>query len=200
MALLICPIDNFRYVFSSDNSVIYLVFNIANRNGRNIVTAHFDGTGVHFRSWGGTMPSSPTTGGIYPLAIIAGNVGIGIASPQNKLDVNGTVHAKQVQIDLNGWADYVLKPTYQLPALSDIKSYIEQNQHLPDVPSEQEMVKNGLDVSEMNKLLMKKVEELTLYLIEDERKDKEREKAKDKKLEELRNRVAQLEKLFQNKL
>ncbi|MEZ2339426.1 hypothetical protein AB6735_27535 [Mucilaginibacter sp. RCC_168] len=111
-----------------------------------------------------------------------GNVGIGQTNPQNKLDVNGTMHAKAVIIDLNGWSDYVFKKEYQLPSLSEVKSYIDQNQHLPEIPSEQEMIKKGLDVSEMNKLLMKKVEELTLYLIE-----------KDKELKELQQRVHGLE-------
>ncbi|MGF7076198.1 hypothetical protein [Mucilaginibacter sp. 3215] len=100
------------------------------------------------------------------LTIVQGNVGIGITSPHNKLDVNGTIHSKSVLIDLNGWADYVFKPAYQLPSLTAVKSYIEQNQHLPEIPSEQEIMKNGLNVVEMNKLLLKKVEELTLYLIE----------------------------------
>ncbi|WP_121811054.1 hypothetical protein [Mucilaginibacter kameinonensis] len=105
-----------------------------------------------------------------------GNVGIGISHPQNRLDVNGTIHSKSVLIDLNGWGDYVFKKDYRLPLLSEVKTYIDQNQHLPEIPSEKEMVKNGLDVSEMNKLLMKKVEELTLYAIENERKDKEKDK------------------------
>ena len=95
-----------------------------------------------------------------------GNVGIGQTNPQNKLDVNGTIHSKAVTIDLNGWSDYVFRNDYQLRPLSEVKNYIDQNQHLPEVPSAQEMIKKGLDVSEMNKLLMKKVEELTLYLIE----------------------------------
>lgn len=119
-----------------------------------------------------------------------GNVGIGITHPQNKLDVNGTIHAKSVKVDLNGWADYVFKKDYQLPSLSSVKSYIDQNHHLPEIPSEQEMVKNGFDVSEMNKLLMKKVEELTLYLIEKDQQDEE----KDKVLENMQKRIAQLEK------
>jgi hypothetical protein len=180
--------SNFRYVFSSDNSVVYLVFNIANRNGGNSVTAHFDGTGAYVPSWAGTMPSSPTAAGIHPLVINSGNVGIGMATPQNKLDVNGTIHSKAVLIDLNGWADYVFQPAYQLPALKDVKSYIDQNQHLPEIPSEQEIAKSGLNVAEMNKLLMKKVEELTLYAIENERKDKE----KDKLLASLQQQINEL--------
>ncbi|QEM09133.1 hypothetical protein [Mucilaginibacter rubeus] len=95
-----------------------------------------------------------------------GNVGIGIGNPQNKLDVNGTIHSKVVLIDLNGWQDRVFKKEYQLLPLTEVKAYIDQHQHLPEIPSEQDMIKNGLDVGEMNQLLMKKVEELTLYLIE----------------------------------
>ncbi len=182
--------SNFRYVFNSDNSVVYLLFDAANRNGGSSVTAHFEGTGAYVPAWGGTLPSSPITAGIYPLIINAGNVGIGKTNPQNKLDVNGTIHSKSVLIDLNGWSDYVFKKEYRLPSLTEVKTYIDQHQHLPEIPSEREMVKNGLDVSEMNKLLMKKVEELTLYLIEKDQQDEE----KDKVLENMQKRIAQLEK------
>lgn len=96
----------------------------------------------------------------------AGNVGVGTLTPDQKLSVNGTVHAKSVVIDLNGWSDYVFKKDYRLPALNEVKSYIRENRHLPGVPSEAEMIKAGLDVSEANKLLLKKMEEMTLYMIE----------------------------------
>jgi len=97
----------------------------------------------------------------------SGNIGIGTINPNAyKLAVKGTVHAQQVNVDLNGWSDYVFNPEYPLKSLSEVKAYINKNHHLPDIPSEQEMVKTGIDVGEMNKLLMKKVEELTLYLIE----------------------------------
>ncbi|MFI5161974.1 MAG: hypothetical protein ACHQHN_11890 [Sphingobacteriales bacterium] len=105
-----------------------------------------------------------------------GNVGIGTSSTNGyQLAVKGNVHAKQVNVDLNGWSDYVFDKDYSLPKLSDIKAYIGKNHHLPDIPSEQEVVKNGVDLGEMNKLLMKKVEELTLYLIEDHKKSREQE-------------------------
>jgi hypothetical protein len=102
-----------------------------------------------------------------------GNVGIGITAPQNKLDVNGTIHSKSVLVNLTGWSDYVFKKDYKLTPLAEVKNYIAQYQHLPEIPSEPELMKKGLDVGEMNKLLMKKVEELTLYAIEQEKQQTE---------------------------
>jgi len=96
-----------------------------------------------------------------------GNVSIGTTDPGiYKFGVNGTIHSKAVVVDLNGWTDYVFKPTYNLRPLSEVKTYIDKNHHLPDIPSEKEVVEKGLDLGIMNKLLTKKVEELTLYLIE----------------------------------
>ncbi|MGF7075120.1 hypothetical protein [Mucilaginibacter sp. 3215] len=112
-----------------------------------------------------------------------------------KLAVNGSAIVTSLTIKLNSnWPDYVFKPSYQLPSLTEVKTYIDQNQHLPEIPSADEIAKDGLNVGEMNKLLMKKVEELTLYLIEKDQQDKQ----KDKQLEELRKRMAQLEKDIQN--
>jgi hypothetical protein len=89
-----------------------------------------------------------------------------------KLAVNGNVVANSITVKVYPWADYVFKKEYQLPSLADVKTYIDQNHHLPEIPSEAEVAKNGLNLGEMNKLLLKKVEELTLYLIEKEQKDK----------------------------
>lgn len=94
-----------------------------------------------------------------------GNIGIGIDNPQNKLDVNGTIHAREVKVDLTGWPDYVFTRDYNLQPLAEVKDYIEQNQHLPEMPSATEVETNGVMLGEMNKLLLKKVEELTLHLI-----------------------------------
>lgn len=97
---------------------------------------------------------------------INGNVGIGVNDPANKLEVNGTIHSKEVKVDLLNWPDYVFKRDYQLLPLTELKIYIDQNLHLPEIPTEDDIKKGGLNLGEMNKILVKKVEELTLYLIE----------------------------------
>jgi hypothetical protein len=62
------------------------------------------------------------------------------------------------------WPDYLFKKNYKLPSLLAVKDYIDKNQHLPDMTFEQEVAKDGINLGEMNKLLTKKVEELTLFL------------------------------------
>jgi len=87
-----------------------------------------------------------------------------------KLAINGSAIAAAIFVKLySAWPDYVFKPTYQLRPLTEVKAYIDQHQHLPEVPSADEVAKEGLNLGEMNKLLMKKVEELTLYLIENQK-------------------------------
>lgn len=114
----------------------------------------------------------------------AGNVGIGTTTPKEALSVNGNIRSKQITVELANWPDYVFKKAYHLPSLQDVKTYIDQNQHLPEIPSEQQIAKEGLNLGEMNKLLMKKVEELTLYLIEKDQK--EVQQAKINKMQEER--------------
>lgn len=98
---------------------------------------------------------------------LAGNVGIGSSNPDAKLTVNGTVHAKEVKVDLSvPGPDYVFDKEYNLLSLEDVRNYIATHNHLPEVPSASEMEKNGVNVSEMNMILLKKVEELTLYIME----------------------------------
>jgi hypothetical protein len=119
----------------------------------------------------------------------SGNIGIGTINPDAKLAVNGTIHTKEVKVDLTGWPDYVFKKSYKLLSLRDIKTYIDQNQHLPEMPSEQEVFKNGINLGEMNKLLVKKVEELTLYLIKENKQNQDQQT----KIEQQEARIAALE-------
>ncbi|URC13603.1 hypothetical protein [Flavobacterium sp. B183] len=95
-----------------------------------------------------------------------GNVGIGTETPKEKLSVNGNIRSKEVKVETVNWPDYVFEEDYKIKSLEDLEKYIETNRHLPEVPSAKEISDNGLELGEMNKTLMKKVEELTLYLIE----------------------------------
>jgi hypothetical protein len=117
--------------------------------------------GVHdfFTTYNGGSP-------VFAMRIKNGNVGIGTTSPQNKLDVNGTIRAKEIIATLDGWSDYVFDDFYKLLPLGELEKYITAKNKLPEVPSEKEVIKDGVSLGEMNSLLLKKIEELTLYLIE----------------------------------
>ncbi|WBV61636.1 DUF4200 domain-containing protein [Chryseobacterium camelliae] len=99
-------------------------------------------------------------------ALANGNVGIGVSNPLNTLDVNGLIHAKEVKVDLQNWPDYVFKKEYDLKSLSEVEKFIKENGHLPNIDSATDMVKNGAKLGEMNVKLLEKIEELTLYTIE----------------------------------
>lgn len=108
-----------------------------------------------------------------PLRILGnGNTGIGTTTPDAKLAVNGKIHAKEVKVDLNGWADYVFKDDYDLPSLQQVENHIAQKGHLINIPSAEEVAKNGIQLGEMNAKLLEKIEELTLYTIAQEKEVK----------------------------
>lgn len=116
-----------------------------------------------------------------------GNVGIGTSNPNGyKLAVAGTAIAQKVKVTAAAasWPDYVFHKEYVLPSLQEVAAYIAIHQHLPEIPSAAEIEKNGQDLGEMNKQLLKKVEELTLYIIQQQKETeglKERVKALEKK-------------------
>ena len=101
-----------------------------------------------------------------------GNVGIGTDNPGNKLEVNGTIRTKKVKVEATNWPDYVFAESYKLQTLSEVEAFIQKNQHLPEVPSVKEVGREGLDLGAMDATLLKKVEELTLYLIEQNKNSK----------------------------
>lgn len=95
-----------------------------------------------------------------------GNVGIGTSNPDEKLTVKGKIHSEEVRVDLSvPGPDYVFEPNYNLTSLQETKAYIQKNKHLPEIPSAAEMEVNGIELGGMNMLLLKKIEELTLHLI-----------------------------------
>ncbi|MBB5649150.1 tail fiber protein [Pedobacter cryoconitis] len=95
-----------------------------------------------------------------------GNVGIGTTQPDAKLSVKGKIHAEEIKVDLNiPGPDYVFDKDYSLLSLQETADFIKANRHLPDVPSAKQMEKEGINVSEMQMKLLQKIEELTLYVI-----------------------------------
>lgn len=113
-----------------------------------------------------------------------GNIGVGTINSDAKLAVRGDIHTQEVKVDLNGSVapDFVFEHNYRLPTLEETEKFIQDNKHLPGVPSSQEMEENGIELKEMNLKLLQKVEELTLYLID-----------QNKEIRELKEKVLKLE-------
>jgi hypothetical protein len=173
------------WVANPSTGAIYLNNAFANANDYNMLGGaaaplylnRSSGLSISFRENNGTDQMTIASGG---------NVGIGTAAPDAKLTVKGTIHAEQVKVDLNvPGPDYVFDADYKLTGLNELKVYLDKYHHLPEIPSADEMAKNGVDLGEMNIKLLKKVEELTLYLIE-----------KDKQLKDQQNDIQELKKEF----
>jgi hypothetical protein len=107
--------------------------------------------------------------------IVKGRIGIGTNFPANtngyQLAVNGKIGAHDLQIEASSdaWPDYVFGKNYNLPKLTEVEKYVTENNHLEGVPSAQEVREKGHSVAQMDAILLKKVEELTLYVIQQQK-------------------------------
>ena len=117
--------------------------------------------------------------------------------PTSELTVAGIIEAREVNVSVSAGAgpDYVFASGYRLPSLKETRDYIRQFNHLPDVPPALKMEKEGINLSEMNMLLLKKIEELTLYAIEQNNKTEELAKLLKIQQEE----IDELEKMIKTK-
>lgn len=157
------------------------------QNGDNIGQIRmegFDGSSFQTAGWFRVQIDGTPSSGIMPGRLIFattdasgnvtermhirndGNVGIGTDTPGSKLAVNGDITCKEVVVTLNGWADDVFEEDYDLMSLNHLEYYILKNKHLPGIPKEKQVVESGVKVGEFNASLLRKVEELTLYIID----------------------------------
>ncbi|NQX40224.1 hypothetical protein SAMN05421820_105107 [Pedobacter steynii] len=128
---------------------------------------------------------------------VSGNVAIGTTDTKGyKLAVNGNISAKEIKVEATVWPDYVFDAGHQVLSLRELEDYIKLHKHLPEIPSAAEVKKDGIALGEMNKMLLKKIEELTLYLIE---KDKEISQLRNQqlKIEDQESRIKRLERLLE---
>ena len=106
-----------------------------------------------------------------------GSIGINtVPNSSYKLQIAGDVRAQEIVVE-TGWADYVFEDSYELASLGEVESFIETNKHLPGVPKGAEIEADGLKVGAISEVFMRKIEELTLYTIDQEKQIAEQEKA-----------------------
>jgi hypothetical protein len=115
--------------------------------------------------------------------------------PRSSLAVNGTIKAQNLTLHPPGWADYVFDSSYRLPTLSDLEIYIRREHHLPGMPSTAAVQAHGVDVGETQTALLKKIEEITLYSIKQDRRIQEQ----DQQIELLKKEMGEMKKMIMTK-
>ncbi|MDQ0966829.1 hypothetical protein QFZ20_002232 [Flavobacterium sp. W4I14] len=101
-----------------------------------------------------------------------GQLGIGTITPSEKLSVNGNIRAREIKVEAANWPDYVFARDYRPLSPDELERYISVNKHLPGLPSAKEAEENGIELGKMNKKLLEKIEELTLYMISQQKEIK----------------------------
>lgn len=172
--------ESFRSLDNGSNNI-----NLGYSNARNILSGNnniFIGTNIV--PYNATSPNNELNIGNW---IVGNNGTIGIGQFTNQLPADGIaadggkyklfvkdgIKTEKVKVDIaanNGWADYVFEKDYKLMPLNSVEKFIKENGHLPEVPTTEEAIKNGIELKEMNILLLKKIEELTLYTIEQQKR------------------------------
>ena len=114
-----------------------------------------------------------------------------------QINNNGTVRARQILLDQLLWADYVFQPGYKMLTLPELEKYIETYKHLPNIPDAKTIENTGIDLSEMSRRQMEKIEEITLYMIEQDKINKEQSVLIQQQAELLQKQAAQIESLMQ---
>lgn len=160
------PVWMAKYVKTREQTELRVNIGDDGGSGDMFSVGHVDWSDLKWRSW-----------------FVASNQGIGIGTTTprakldvvgaikgDKLDIKGPIRSEEVIIEATEWSDFVFDENYRLPSLSEVESHIKENKHLPDIPSEKEVLKDGVNVVEMQAKLLQKIEELTLYVIEQDKK------------------------------
>lgn len=122
------------------------------------------------------VSNAPEQVGLVAAFQADGNVGIGTTEPGDyKLAVNGKIKTREVVVTAFEWSDYVFEDDYDLKSLEEVEKYIKENKHLPGIPTEKEVKEKGLSVGDMQAKLLEKIEEMTLYIINLKKENKELE-------------------------
>lgn len=161
----------------NNNGLPYYQFSV----GSGVKSTYFDAPEFNWRNTSSSITFMKITS--------SGNVGIGTVNPGTfKLAVEGKIGAREVRVTAtNPWPDYVFQPNYGLLRLDDLERFVKENNHLPGIPSAKDIEgAGGVDLGEMNRKLLEKIEELTLYIIEI-KKDSDKLKEQLKKLEQTGN-------------
>ena len=128
-----------------------------------------------------------------------GNVGIGTTTPNGwKLAVNGKIRAKEIKVE-TGWSDFVFYDTYRLPTLDEVEHHIKEKGHLKDIPSAKEVEENGIFLGEMDAKLLQKIEELTLYTIQQQKEIEQQNSALAKQEKEILELKLMVKELLESK-
>jgi hypothetical protein len=161
-------------------------------------TGNINGGGHHFYSGvNETMRISST-----------GSVGIGVTNTSDvdyKLFVDKGIKTKKVKVTQTAWPDYVFHQQYKLPSLKEVEKFIKANNHLPEVPSAKEIETDGLNLGDNQATLLKKIEELTLYIIDLNKKSEEQNKKitelekKDSEMKEIKKQLEDLKNMILKK-
>ena len=183
------------YVDPSSNSFVYLFVtwdNTSPSGGHvNNIKMTIHSEGFLDTNAAGTFSSAQELENIFIVQSTTGNVGIGTTHTFGyKLAVNGVIGSTEVKVEnTSAWPDFVFSDNYELQTLEEVEEHINEKGHLPEIPSEAEVSENGINLGEMNAKLLLKIEELTLYLIEQNKYNQTQQA----EIEALKAKIVQLE-------
>ena len=175
------------------------------RGGANIFGYEIGGSTFGLYDYTNSQYKWRTGNGNVFLVESSGSVGVGtVKMGSHRLAVEGSIGAREIKVEANGWSDFVFYDNYKLPTLLEVENHIKENGHLKDIPSAKNVKRNGVNLGQMASKLLQKIEELTLYTIQQqkeiqEQKDKSEKQAKEiESLKSVTERLTKIEDQLKN--